>query len=410
MPLTNTKIRNARPTQKPFKLTDGNGLYLEVRPTGTKLWRYRYRIDGKENVFALGEYGPTSANAHVYSLSDARIERQKARELVKQGIHPSHYRREGKERAQAKQRDSQSNSFEKLAHEWLENKKARWSERYYKQALKYLKRDVFPYIGNKSVSEITSRDMLQIVQRVATERQTPVVARLVRVWCSGVFRQGINTLRCDTDPTEAVKDAIERPLVKHNRALAPHEIPKLLASLRGYGGHVETKCAIHLLLLTFVRYGELRQAKWVEIDIEQGTWRIPAERMKTRKPHLVPLSRQAVKLFQELHSVNGQGELVFPGNRSNKPIEGSTVLMALRYMGYNDISPHCFRSTASTLLNELGYNPDHIERQLAHKPRNQVRDAYNRAEYLAERALMMQGWADYIDGLTGKNVLAIKSA
>lgn len=404
--LTDTQIRTAKAGTK---LSDGGGLSLIVSKTGTKLWRYRYRIDGKENVFALGSYGRTDTDAQVYGLSAAREAHLTARALVNQGIHPAHDRAHKRDKARSARTSGGDNTFQVWSETWLAAKRPNWSESYYQQAKKYLERDVYPFVGATPIREINSADMLQVVKRVAELRGATRVAEMLRVWCSGVFRHAIANVACDTDPTEAIRGAIIQPATKHNRPLTREEIPKLLASIDAYGGRTETKTLVKLLLHLFPRYGELRQARWSEIDWEDKVWKVPAERMKSKKPHLMPLSDIPLILLRELHQVTGHGELIFPGNRSTRPIESSTVLMALRYMGYNDISPHCFRGTASTLLNELGYEPDHIERQLAHSPRDKVRAAYNQAQYLSQRREMMRGWSDFIASLCGENVVPIGS-
>jgi len=407
--LTDTKIRdvtNSSGTTK--KLRDGKGLYLYVTPFGSKLWRYRYRIDGRENTFALGEYAKESIpDARQYSLADARIEREKARSLVRQGIHPAAERKTRK----ALQIAERSNTFRQVADEVLSAKKSKWSDIHYKRTLADLEKHVYPEIGDRAIRDITSAEMLKIIQTIE-KGGAPTTARNVRQHCGAVFRYAIATLRCDRDPCEAIKNAIETAEVQHYVPLDVDQIPDLLGKLDAYGGRVETVCALRLLLLTFVRVGELCQSEWSDIDFSKRLWRIPAEKMKSRREHLVPLSNQAVWLLENLQEITGHRRWVFPGVSSNRPISTSAVNSALRYMGYKpgEFSSHGFRSTASTQLNEMGFRSDVIERQLAHTERNETRASYNHAKYLPERKLLMQAWADFIDSLVaGKNVVPIRT-
>lgn len=406
MPLTDTKIRNTKPAEKPIKLTDGGGLYLEVRPTGTKLWRYRYRIAGKENIFAIGEY-PT------VSLADARSIRVDARELVKRGIHPVHERNTSK----AAQITDNANTFKAVALEWIEQRKAKWTPYYFRQIDRFLNADVFPHIGSLPIRQVTSADLLSIIKRVE-KRGAETVAIMVRQWCSAIFRYAAATLRTDTDPAAALKGAIHRPKVEHRKPLSRDQIAEFAKALEGYAGYRTTVIALRLMLLTFVRTVELRAAHWTEIDLDRAEWRIPAERMKMREPHIVPLSWQAVELLRELHTHTGGREMLFPNYRNPKTCMTATTLnRALERMGFNGkdsigFSAHGFRATASTILNEMGFRPDVIERQLAHAERNKVRASYNQAEYLEERRAMMQQWADMTDEMAKCNskVTSIKRA
>ena len=420
--LTDTKIRSAKSGQAAHKLADSAGLCLEVRPSGAKLWRYRYRIAGRENVFALGEYvadklrGETPQQraerirAGRLTLQEARIERDRARDLVKQGIHPSHDRRE----RIAQQVAENANTFEAIAREWIDSKRAKWSPYYCSQVERAFRADVFPHIGALPIRSVTAQHLLETLKRVE-KRGAEVVAILICQWCSAVFRYAAVTLRADADPTSALRGAVERPKVKHKKPLGHTEVREFLAKLERYGGFRATVIALRLLLVLFVRPGELRTAEWVEFDLDAATWRIPAERMKMREPHVVPLSRQAIELLAELRTITGGSRFTFPNlRRPTTCMTATTLNRALERMGYGGgrLSAHGFRATASTLLNELGYRPDVIERQLAHKPRNKTRASYNQAEYLAERAAMMQQWADLVDELAsaGKSkVLPLRS-
>jgi integrase len=408
MALTDAKIRGTRPSPKPLKLTDSGGLYVEIRPSGAKLWRYRYRIAGKENVFALGEYFNDKRSGHV-SLEDARGERDKARVLVKQGIHPAHNR--------AAHRFAQvadnANTFEAVAREWVEQRKPKWSAYYLRQVERFLKADAYPYIGALPVRSVAAAHLREIIRRVE-KRGATTVALVLRQWCSAIFRYAVATLRADTDPAAALKGAIHRPKVEHSRPLVRKDIPEFLKALESYGGYRTTSIAMRLLMLTFVRTGELRGAEWTEFDLDAAEWRIPSERMKMREGHIVPLSAQAVELLRELRTLTGGQRFLFPNYRRPKTYMTMTTLnRALERMGYGGkFSGHGFRATASTVLNEMGYRSDLIERQLAHAERNKVRASYNQAEYLTERKEMMQAWANLIDQLaTGQSkVTPIKRA
>jgi integrase len=393
MPLTDAALRNAKPSARPVKLTDGGGLYLEVRPTGAKLWRYRYRIAGKENLFAIGDYPNIS-------LADARERRAEARALVKKGIHPSHHRQAELLVTHAEN----ANTFEAIALEWIEKKRPNCTPYYTRQIESFLAADVFPAIGKLPIRSITPPHILQIIQRVE-RRGAATVAVNLRQWCSAIFRYAASTLRADNDPAATLKGAIQRPRTEHSKPLSRDDIAAFDKALEAYGGFRTTVIALRLMLLTFVRTKELRQAPWSEFDLDRAEWRISAQRMKMRDPHIVPLSRQAVELLRELHTHTGGRHFVLPNFRQpNTCMTATTLNRALERMGFNGrgtigFSAHGFRATASTILNELGYRPEVIDRQLAHKERNKVRASYNQAEYLQERRGMMQQWADLVDDI-----------
>ena len=391
MSLTDAKIRNTKPGPKPIKLADGGGLYLEVRPTGAKLWRFRYRIAGKENVFAIGEY-PSIA------LAEVRAAHSKARALVKQGIHPSHSRQAERLSNHA----ANANTFEAVAKEWISKKSPSWTPYYLRQVERFLESDVFPYVGRLPIRSVTSAHLLEIIRRIEG-RGAETVALLVRQWSSAIFRYAVATLRADGDPAAALKGAIHRPKVEHHKPLSRSQIVDFTKALGKYGGYRTTVIALRLMLLTFVRTVELRKAEWSEFDLDNAEWRIPAERMKMREPHIVPLSKEAVGLLRELQTYTGGRDALFPNYRRPKEyMTATTVNRALERMGFNGkdsigFSAHGFRATASTILNEMGYRSDVIERQLAHAERNKVRASYNHAEYMDERRAMMQEWADILN-------------
>jgi integrase len=388
MALTDAKIRNAKPSAKPIKLTDGSGLYLEVRPTGAKLWRYRYRIGGMENLFAVGNY-PT------IGLAEARAARAEARKLVEKGVHPAHERQAARLAIQS----ANANTFEAVAREWMEKKKKTWTPYYTRQVQRILERDVFPYVRVLPIRNVTAAHLLAIVRRVES-RGAETFAVMLRQWTSAVFRYAVSTLRADTDPAAALKGAIHRPKTKHAKPLSRDEIAAFAKALDSYGGYRTTVIALQLMLLTFVRTKELCTAPWTEFDLDRAEWRIATQRMKMREAHIVPLSRQAVALLRELHTFSGGRAFLFPNYRNPKScMTATTINRALERMGFNGkdsigFSAHGFRATASTILNEIGYRPEVIERQLAHAERNKVRGSYNQAEYLDERRSMMQQWAD----------------
>jgi integrase len=399
MPLTHTRIRNAKPTEKPYKIADGGGLYIEIKPTGSKLWRLRYRLAGKENVFAVGDY-------RIMGLAEARAKRDEAKKLVKDGVHPSHYRK----LERIKQAHEHANTFEAVAREWLNRNAKHWTAKTAQQRRRTLENDVFPYIGSLPVRQITPAHVLDMVKRI--EKRAPAMAALMNQTIGAICRYAVATLRADTDPTSPLRGSLRPHQTEHYKPLAVSEIPGFLKALEAYPGHFSNKVALHLMLLTLVRTTEVLEAKWAEFDVEKGNWVIPSTRMKMREAHTVPLSTQAVDLLNRLRAVTGKGEYLFP-NRSNyhKPASSGVLWKAVASLGYaGRFSPHGIRATGSTILNEMGYRSDVIETQLAHKERNKTRASYNRAEYLAERREMMQQWSDYLDSLkAGATVVALRA-
>lgn len=385
--LTDAHIRSAKPRPTVYKLTDGNGLFLLVHPNGSRYWRYRYRIGGAENVFAIGLYP-------AITLQQARAARDEARRLVKSGTHPSRSRKESIARAAAEA----TNTFEALARQWIEANQAHWTPYYLKQVKTFLSADVFPSVGAAAPRAITPHQILTIVQGIANRGAT-TVATLVRQWCSAIFRFGVANLICDSDPAATVKGAIKRAKVRHKQALSRADLLKLAADLDAEE-MTPARLALKLLMLTFVRPGELRGARWEEFDFQAMEWRIPASRMKMREEHIVPLSRQTGELLQQLRDMSQQPTgALFPNTRQSSRVMSPTTLnRLLERMGWSGkFSAHGFRATASTLLNERGYRSEVIERQLAHRERNKVRASYNHASYLAERRKLMQEWADSIE-------------
>jgi integrase len=390
MPLKDTRIRNAKLPEKPYKLADGGGLYIEIKPNGSKLWRLRYRLAGKENVFAIGEYP-------AIGLADARAERDAAKKIIRDGMHPSHHRK----LERARRAHENANTFEAVAREWIAHNAEHWTAKTLRQRRHVLERDVFPTVGSLPVRQVTPTHVLSIVKRV--EKRALAMAVLVNQAIGSICRYAMVTLRADIDPTRPLRGSLRPRQVEHHKPLSRGEIPGFIRALEAYPGYFSNKMALHLVLLTLVRTTEMLEARWSEFDLGAALWRIPAERMKMREPHIVPLSRRAVELLRELHTLTGGQLWLFPNYRRPKTcMTATTMNRALERMGFNGkgsmgFSAHGFRATASTILNEMGFRPDVIERQLAHKERNKVRASYNRAEYLGERREMMQVWADLIE-------------
>ncbi|HEX3896772.1 MAG TPA: tyrosine-type recombinase/integrase [Rudaea sp.] len=383
--LTEAQLKAAKAVSKPYKLADGGGLHILIKANGKKLFQYRYRHLGKETTFAIGEYP-------VVTLRDAREKRNEARRLVAAGVNPSHARAQAKNEAAR----AAANTFEAIGRGWIAHNERSWSPYYLKQVTTTLESDVFPIVGRKPIKGVSAR-MIREILSAACELGAPTVAILIRQWCSAIFRFAVADDFAAFDPVTALKGFIKRPRSKHSTALTKEGISGLLKKLRNAPGTVEVNTAIRILLLTFVRPGELRNAQWSEFDLPQAEWRIPGHRMKMLQSHIVPLSRQAVTLFEQLPRSSSQA-LVFPNTRDSKRCMSPTTLNRfLERLKLNDqFSAHGFRATASTMLNELGYPTDAIERQLAHNERNSVKAAYNHAKHLPERKKMMQDWADLV--------------
>jgi integrase len=391
--LTDRAIKNAKPTDSIRKLSDGSGLALVLYPNGSKYWVYRYRFLGKEKTLSLGIYPEVG-------LADARSRLSEARKLVSNGEDPSEVRKALKRQAMI----SAENSFEAIAREWLAAKTPGLVPRYAKYLRRRLENDLFPKMGNRPIKDITAPEVLSVL-RTIEERGASDLANRVLQYCGQVFLYAIATGRTDRNLAADLKGALKTPVKKHFAHLKAMELPEFVEKLEAYHGHLQTKLAVKLLLLTFVRTIELRGATWDEIDLAKAEWRIPANRMKMRRDHIVPLSRQAVAAFKELQRLNANWKHVFPNPQNPaKHMSENAVLFALYRMGYHSrATGHGFRHTASTVLNESGlFHGDVIERQLAHVASNKVRGVYNHAEYLPERRNMMQWWADYLDEAAAK--------
>ena len=394
MALTDTHIRNAKPKAKAYKLSDGGGMYLLVKPDGARYWRLDYRFAGKRRTLALGVY-PTTA------LSNARTRREEARALLAQGNDPSVVKRKSKRAIE----QASETTFEGIAREWLHNQRQKLAPKYSAQILARLEADVFPQIGSRPIADIDAPELLDALRKIE-KRGVLETARRLRQTCGQVFRYAIVTSRAKQDPSVALKGGLSSPGRKRGHvAMARDELPKLLEALEVYNGDRRTSIALHLIILTFVRTSELRAARWSEfegLDRDDPLWRIPAERMKMKREHIVPLAPQVVTLLRDLRALPGSdaSPYLFPSPATEGFMSNNTMLYALYRMGYHGrATVHGFRALASTALNEMGFQPDVIERQLAHEPGNAVRAAYNRAEYLKERRAMMKHWADHVDSL-----------
>lgn len=393
MRLSDKTIRQTKPKSKPFKLADGGGLFLLVQPSGSRWWRFKYRFGGKEKLLALGSYPDTA-------LLEVRKRHFEAREALARGVDPGEIKRAAKSAALIKA----GNTFEALALEWMEKNVKKWSAGYAVDVKNRLKNHVFPKLGHRPVSEITTTEVLSVLRLIEKSGALDMAHRMMQT-CGQVFRYGVITGRLDRNPVVDLRGALTAHVRKNYAYLKAAELPEFLGKLECYDGNPETKLALRLLLLTFVRTVELRAAEWNEFDLDRAEWRIPAERMKMKEEHLVPLSRQAVAVLQQLQRRTGNRQYVFPNQQTSVGfMSENTMLYALYRMGYHSrTTGHGFRSTASTILNENGFHADVIERQLAHSERNSVRAAYNHAQYLPERRKMMQWWADYLDEINAKN-------
>jgi integrase len=405
MPLTDAKIRKAKPTEKTQRLFDGGGLYLEISPAGGRWWRWKYRrpVTKKENRLSFGTYPEVG-------LADARARRDAARKLLAAGIDPGEQRKAetaaGSERA--------ANSFEVIAREWFAKQSPTWAPSHGSRIIDRLERDLFPWIGGRPIADITAKELLATVTRIADRGAVETAHRALQN-CGQVFRYAIATGRTERNPAPDLRGALPPVKPNHLAAItAPSEIGGLLRAIESYQGSFITKCALRLAPLTFVRPGELRQAEWSEIDLASAEWNIPGPKMKMGEPHLVPLSPQAVDILRELHALTGGGRYVFPSPRTNtRPMSNMAVVSALRRMGYakDEMTGHGFRAMARTVLDqELGFRIDYVEHQLAHNVRDPLGRAYNRTTHLPERRKMMAAWANYLDQLrdnTG-NVLPFK--
>lgn len=397
MKLTNTSIKNAKPREKSYRLFDGGGLYLEVAPKGGKWWRLKYRFAGKEKRLSLGTYPDVSLKA-------ARERRDEARKRIREGMDPSEHRKAQK----ADVAEHGGNTFEVVARQWFAKASERWVPSHAQRNLRRLERDVFPALHARPIREVTAPELLRVIERI-DERGVRETARRVLQICRQVFEFAVITGKAEGNPALNLRSAIPPSQPKHFAALTePGNVGDLLKNLHGYKGGMIVGSALKLAPLVFVRPGELRRARWADIDLKSAEWRYVVT--KTRTEHIVPLAKQAVEILRELHPLTGCGEYVFPSARSPKrAMSDNAVLAAMRTMGIpkDEMTGHGFRAMARTMLDEQIHVPVHlIEHQLAHSVRDPLGRAYNRTAHLPERREMMQKWANYLDGLRlGSNVI-----
>ena len=404
MALTDTRIRNAKPKAQSYKLSDGGGMYLLVTPKGASYWRLDYRFAGKRKTLALGIYP-------IVSLSNARYRREDARTLLAKDIDPGVAKKSTRRIAKL----ASDNTFEVLAREWIANQRNRLADRYSMRLLARLEADVFPKFGFRPIMDIDAPELLEMLRNVE-KRGAIETARRLRQLCGQIFRYAIATGRAKHDPSADLRGALKSPgRPRGHKAMPLDEMPTFMDALGAYDGDLRTRLALRLVVLTFTRTTELRAARWPEfenLDGNEPVWRIPAERTKMKREHLVPLAPQALGVLRQLRELPGSDAslFLFPSRSLEKYMSNNTMLYALYRMGYHGrATVHGFRAMASTALNEMGFRPDVIERQLAHEEKNAVRAAYNRAEYLNERRTMMAQWADYIDAAGGRNVIPLQS-
>jgi integrase len=402
MALTELAIKGFKPQEKPYRKPDGGGLCLEITPAGGKLWRLRYYFQGRAQMMALGKYP-------AVGLAEARKRRDEARQYLEGGRNPI---RE-KQAQKLRQAQEGENTFEKMARAWLALKGTNLNQKYHKQSLERMEQHVFPMIGALPITEITTLAVVRVIEKIAS-RGTIETARRMGQLIGQTFRYACRRDLCKYNPASDLRDILKLPEKKHHARVPLEELPELLQSIANRENDL-SKAAMQLLSLTLLRTNELIGAKWSEIQWGHAEWHVPKERMKIKRPHIVPLSRQTIEILKSLQKETGDKEFIFHSYASqSKHISNGTVLMALRRMGYQGrMTGHGFRSIASTILNEKGYRPDAIERQLAHADKDKVRSAYNHAEYLLERKKMMQDYADMLekikDAKAGQNILSIKN-
>ncbi len=393
MKLTNIACKNAKPREKTYKMFDGGGMYLEVTPAGGKYWRMKYLFMGKENRLAFGVYPEVS-------LLEAREKRNIARKQLQNDEDPVQVRKTAK----LERKINYENNFEAIAREWHSKRNYMWQPKHAKTIISRLEQYIFPEIGSRPIKFITPVELLAAIEPIEKQGKHEMAHRMLQT-CGQIFRYGVVTGRSERDITLDLKGALAPVPTKNYAHLSEKELPEFLKKLDRYdkefNGQPLTKFAFQLLILTFVRSGEIRGAEWKEIDFDKAQWRIPANRMKMKEQHIVPLSKQSIKLLNKIHKISGDNKFIFPSQKEpHKIMSENTFLRAIEIMGYKEkTTGHGFRSTASTILNENGFTPDVIERQLAHCERDQVRAAYNHAQYLKERTALMEWWGEFIERL-----------
>lgn len=395
MKLNARQVETAKPKDKPYKMADGGGLYLLVKTNGSRYWRLKYRIDGKEKLLALGVYPDVS-------LADARAKRDEARKGIAGGIDPLEVKKEQKVEREAQVK----NTFQEIALEWHNMKVKKWSAGYASDILEAFNKDVFPFIGQRPVADIKPLELLNVLKKME-DRGATEKAKKVRQRCGEVFRYAIVTGRAEYNPAPDLTSAMQGHESTHYPFLTTEELPAFFKALAGYSGSELMVLAARLLIITGLRTGELRGALWSEIDTKKALWEISAERMKMRRPHIIPLSTQALAIIEQIRAMTGQFPLLFPGrNDPSKTMSEASINQVFKRIGYTGrVTGHGFRHTMSTVLHEQGYNTAWIETQLAHVDKNAIRGTYNHAQYLDGRREMLQWYADYMNSLeNGSNV------
>ena len=388
MPLSDASIKNTKPTDKTVRLSDGGNLFLFVEPNGSKLWRYRYRFNGKQQMITMGKYP-------AVSLKDARLKASEASAQLAQGINPSQHRKATKESRSG----IVANSFEVVAREWFNEHRIKWADNHADRIIRRLEKDVFPWLGKAPIAEITAPQVLEVVRRIK-DRGVLETAHRALGNCGQVFRYGVQTGRCVRDVTFDLRGALPPTVVKHMASFTePKDVARLLRSFDSYTGSYPVQCALSLSVLWFIRPSELRLAKWADFDIDNGEWRFYIS--KTKINHIVPLATQAIAILESLRPLTGAGEYVFDVRGKGTPMSDGTVNKALRRLGWDtqtDYTGHGARPMARTILAEiLDTTPEIIEHQLAHSVPDALGTAYNRTKYLKQRKIMMQAWADWLD-------------
>jgi len=395
LPLVETQIKNAKAKNKEYKMSDGLGLHLLITPSGGKLWRFQYRFDGKQKSLAFGSYPSIS-------LADARRRREDARKLIANGNDPAAMKKELKDQEAAKT-ESDLCTFEVVGREWFSKNEPVWSPSHIRTVKSRLERDVYPIIGCRPIKEITRSEIISLVQRVEARGAIETADR-IKIYCGQIFRYALNLEKIIHNPATDMRDVLTKREAGHHASITdPTQLSGLLRAIDGFTGTFVVKCALQLAPLFFVRPGELVKAEWSEFDLDSSEWNIPASKMKQKRPHLVPLSKQAIQILMSLHPVTGDNKYVFPSYRSKlKPMTNEALLAGLRRMGFckNEMTVHGFRATARTILDEvLKFRIDFIEHQLAHAVKDPNGRAYNRTSHLEDRKEMMQKWSDYLDEL-----------
>ncbi|MEI7154852.1 integrase arm-type DNA-binding domain-containing protein [Pectobacterium carotovorum] len=396
MKLNARQVETAKPKDKPYKMADGGGLYLLVKTNGSRYWRLKYRIDGKEKLLALGVYPDVS-------LADARAKRDEARKGIAGGIDPLEVKKEQKIEREAQVK----NTFQEIALEWHSMKVKKWSAGYASDILEAFNKDVFPFIGQRPIADIKPLELLNVLKKME-DRGATEKAKKVRQRCGEVFRYAIVTGRAEYNPAPDLTSAMQGHESTHYPFLTIEELPAFFKALAGYSGSELVVLAARLMIITGVRTGELRGALWSEIDTDKALWEISAERMKMRRPHIIPLSTQALAIIEQIRAMTGNFLLLFPGrNDPGKTMSEASINQVFKRIGYTGrVTGHGFRHTMSTVLHEQGYNTAWIETQLAHVDKNAIRGTYNHAQYLDGRREMLQWYADYMDSLeNGGNVV-----